>query len=284
MRVAARLARPIVLAIAAIAVGAGTRNGAAAQVIVPQSALTPSTVYYTDIIGGGIGSIVVMTGGGSSPGVGDLTGRNDDGFSGPIPLGYTLNFFGTNYTSLFANNNGNVSFGAGISAFVPDGPTGANAPVISPWFGDVDTRGPASGVLHIRQDIANETIFTWDNVGYYNSHDDKLNSFQLVLRGPGFAVPAGEGSIGFFYKSMPWEVTNTSQVAAVGFGNGAGVSEVLAGSTQSGLNQVVANHHIWFDQNLTPITGTSTPEPGTYALMLTGLTALGIMKRRRRQA
>lgn len=254
---------------------------AAAQVVVPQSALTPSGQYYTDLIGGGIGNIVVMTGGGNANGAGLASGRNDDGFSGPINFGYTFNFFGTSYTSFFANNNGNISFGAGISDFVPTGPTGANAPVISPWFGDVDTRGTQSGVLRIRTDIANETILTWDQVGYFNAHDDKLNSFQLVVRGPGFAIPAGEGVIGFFYKNMPWEVTDTSTTAAVGFGNGAGQSEVLQGSNTSGLNSVVANHFIWFDQNLAPVPTNPVPEPETYALMIAGLAAVGWMRRRR---
>ncbi|MEO7336719.1 MAG: nidogen-like domain-containing protein, partial [Caldimonas sp.] len=216
------------------------------------------------------------------------SGRNDDGFSGPINFGYTLNFFGVNYTQFFANNNGNISFGAGISAYVPTGPTGSNSPLISPWFGDVDTRGALSGVLHIRQDIANETILTWDQVGYYSSHDDKLNSFQLVIRGAGFSVPQGEGSIGFFYKGMPWESTDTSFTSAVGFGDGAGNSEILFGSNTSGLNQVVANHFVWFDQNLAPVTPVTPvppvpaiPEPETFALMLAGLGVVGLVARRR---
>ena len=68
----------------------------AAVITVPQSNLISSTQYYTDIIGGGIGDIVVMTGGGNAPGVGVATGRNDDGFSGPIDFNFTtpLNFFG----------------------------------------------------------------------------------------------------------------------------------------------------------------------------------------------
>ncbi|MEO6659336.1 MAG: nidogen-like domain-containing protein [Burkholderiaceae bacterium] len=243
----------------------------------------PSTQYYTDSIGGGIGNIVVMTGGGNDNGAGNADGRNDDGFSGPINFGYTLNFFGTNYTSLYANNNGNISFGSGISEYVPSGPTGAAAPVISPWFADVDTRGAASGVLHLRQDISNETILTWDQVGYYDEHDDVLASFQLIVRGPGYNVPVGEGSIGFFYKSMPWEHTDTSTTAAVGFGDGAGNSEVLAGSNTTGLNQVVQDHYIWFDQNLAPVPPVNAvPEPGTYALMLAGLGVLGMVARRRK--
>jgi len=253
---------------------------AAAQVVVPQTALTPSTQYYTDLIGGGIGNVVVMTGGGNANNAGLATGRNDDGFSGPINFGYTLNFFGTNYTSLFANNNGNISFGDGISAFIPTGPTGASSPVISPWFADVDTRGAASGVLHLRTDIPNETILTWDAVGYFGAHDDKLDSFQLVVRGPGYAVPTGEGTIGFFYKDMPWIATDTSTTAAVGFGDGAGASEVLQGSNTATINTAVANHSIWFDQNLTPVVS-SVPEPESYALMLAGLAALGAMRRRR---
>src|SRR5687768_9887128 len=152
----------------------------AAVITVPQSNLISSTQYYTDIIGGGIGDIVVMTGGGNAAGVGVATGRNDDGFSGPINFNFTtpLNFFGSPRTSFFANNNGNISFGAGISAFIPTGPTGANAPVISPFFGDVDTRNAASGVLHIRTDIPNQVILTWDAVGFFSSHAPPTNSFQ----------------------------------------------------------------------------------------------------------
>src|ERR1700761_9466582 len=102
----------------------------AATLTIPDSSLIPSTQLYTDMTGGGIGNVVVMTGGGNAPGIGDPSGRNDDGFSGPVNLGFTLNFFGTNYTQFWVNNNGNVSFGNGISDFTPTGPTGASQPII----------------------------------------------------------------------------------------------------------------------------------------------------------
>ena len=256
---------------------------ASAQTIVPQTALTPLGQYYTQAIGGGIGGVVVMTGGGNANGAGNLTGRNDDGFSGPINLGFTLNFFGTNYNSFFINNNGNVSFGAGIESFIPTGLTGAAAPVISPYFADVDTRAAQSGVVHKRTDIANEIIVTWDSVGRFDAHGDLLDSFQLVVRGPGYNIPNGEGSIGFFYRDMPWIVTDTSATAAVGFGNGAGGFEALEGSNTSTINAALANHYVWFDQNLVVVPANPVPEPETYAMMLLGLAGLGAYTRRRKQ-
>ncbi len=267
----------------------------AAVITIPQASLAPSTTYYTDIIGGGIGSPLVMTGGGHAANVG--SSRNDDGFSGPISLGFALNYFGNNYTQFWANNNGNVSFNGGIAAFTPQGPQGASQPNISPFFADVDTRNPASGLMYLRTDVPNEIIVTWDAVGYFDSHADKTDSFQLVLRGPGYTVPAGEGQIGFFYKGMQWETGDASggtngfggTPAAVGFGDGQSNGQVLQGSTQNGIAAAVANHHIWFGLTqgspvVVPPNPTATPEPASFALLGLGMLGIGIYRIRPRKA
>jgi len=271
----------------------------AAETTIPNSALIPSTTLYTS----NLGSIVVTTGGGNAANVGDPSGRNDDGYSGPINLGFTLNFFGSSYTQFWINNNGNISFGNGIAAYTPNGPTGATQPIISPFFADVDTRGSASGVVYLSQ-LPNEDIITWNGVGYYNSHADKLDTFQLVLRGPGYNVPAGEGQIGFFYTTMQWEVGDASGgvggfcpsgtagsscfPAAVGFGDGQGNGEVLAGSLQPGISGIVNDEHIWFDVTSggVPVTpGSSVPEPSTYGLLATGILGVfGLVRRRQKHS
>jgi hypothetical protein len=217
--------------------------------------------------------------------------RNDDGFSGPIPLGFSLNFFGHTYTSLFANNNGNISFGNGISAFTPNGPQGAAQPIISPFFADVDTEAAGSGLMSLRNNISNEIFVTWDHVGYFNQHDDKLNSFQFVLRGPGYLVPAGEGRIGFFWKTMQWETGDASggsggfggTPAAVGFGDGQSNGEILQGSIQNGISGEVNDHRLWVDirGGGIPAPIGAVPEPTTLLMLASGLLGLGVYCRKK---
>lgn len=253
----------------------------------------PSGSYYTDVIGGGIGSALIMTGGGNASNVGGSP--NDDGYSGPINLGFTLNYFGNNFTQFYANNNGNISFGGGVSTFTPSPLDQTTiAAMIAPYWADVDTRGALSGLMNLRNDVPNEIIVTWDQVGYFGAHDDKLASFQLVLRGPGYAVPADEGQIGFFFKTVGWETGDASggaggfggTEATVGFGDGlaaVNTGEIsLLGSQQAGISGIVANNHYWFNLGAGGIPeDNGVPEPATIALFGLGLVGLFMGRRRK---
>ena len=164
---------------------------------------------------------------------------NDDGFSQAINITSIfgeagLDFFGSRYTSLYVNNNGNITFADGLSTYTPgviDG--GINNPIIAPFWADVDTRGTApntptpggnsTGSNRVWYDLNAENgtfTVTWDDVGYFANATDKLNAFQLQL------VDQGEGAFDIIYR---YENINWTTGAASGGVDGLGGTVARAG-------------------------------------------------------
>lgn len=140
---------------------------------------------------------------------------NDDLSTGSITLPFTFNLYGVNYTSLYINNNGNVSFGTPYGTFsslpFPD----STYVMIAPFWGDVDTR--AAGSVHHKV-TPTHIIVKWESVGYYSLYTDKLNTFQLILTdGTDTLLPAGN-NVGFCYGDMQWTTGDASGGAGTGFG------------------------------------------------------------------
>jgi VCBS repeat-containing protein len=144
-----------------------------------------------------------------------------------------INFFGVNYTSLYINNNGNISFSSTNGSFTPSSINGAYAnPIIAPFWGDVDTRGgngfatdggTSTGSNQISYDldsINHVMTITYNDVGYYNSSNNKLNAFQIQL------VGTGDGNFDIIYR---YENINWTTGSASGGTNGLGGSIARAG-------------------------------------------------------
>ena len=163
------------------------------------------------------GAIPLLNGFGGPAGYGtNELPTNDDGFSPSIdmtpafPMG--LNFFGMTHRNMFVNNNGNVSFNMGLYAFTPTAFPVASQPMIAPWWGDVDTRGdgrPArNGVYWYLE--PNRIVVTWNNVGYYASHDDHQNDFQLILTTSSTCSSTGDFDVEFRYNRCEWTTGDAS--------------------------------------------------------------------------
>src|SRR5262245_56380829 len=165
--------------------------------------------------------------------------RNDDGSTSFIDLtsvfgSQGINFFGHSYTGLYLNNNGSVTFGSATSTFTPTAITGATSnPIIAPFWADVDTRGgtvtptpggtsTGSNLLWYDLDPTTQTFTaTWDDVGYYNTHTNKLNAFQLSIQ----EIDAqGDFNITFRYEAVNWVTGDAS-----GGSNGLGGTAAHAG-------------------------------------------------------
>ncbi|MDG1477823.1 MAG: gliding motility-associated C-terminal domain-containing protein [Vicingaceae bacterium] len=141
---------------------------------------------------------------------------NDDGSTASLAIPFTFQLYGTNYTSLFINNNGNISFGTSYSSFSSNPFPDPSFVMVAPFWGDVDTRGVGGGSVSYK--ITPTAMYVnWVGVGYYNSQTDKLNTFQLIItNGLDPVLPAGN-NIAFCYEDMQW-TTGSASGGTNGFG------------------------------------------------------------------
>lgn len=163
--------------------------------------------------------------------------RNDDSSSPRVNLPFAPKFFGVDRPSLHVNNNGNVTFDRPQSDYTPSAITAdtANA-MIAPFFADVDTRGSDSWEVTYGSSPDNKTFCVlWGDVGYYKSHSDKLNGFQLLLtdRSGDPGRSPGDFDIRFNYDQIAWETGDASE-GANGFGGTSAVAGFSAGTGDEG--------------------------------------------------
>ncbi len=155
--------------------------------------------------------------------------RNDDASSVPITLPFTFDFYGATYNQLYINNNGNISFQQPYSQFTASMFPSAMYNMIAPFWGDVDTRdfsGNTSALVYYKMN-PHSMIVKWENVGYYNMHFDKINTFQLIITdGLDSLLPAGK-NVGYCYGDMQW----TTGDASSGSGGWGGIPATV------GVNQ-----------------------------------------------
>ncbi|MFN8193014.1 MAG: GDSL-type esterase/lipase family protein [Nocardioidaceae bacterium] len=210
-----------------------------ALLLVLPSAVTLAAVTGTPAASAASGVIV--------PGCNDVElPINDDESSDALDLPFPVKIGSRTFTTAWVNNNGNITFDDSMSEYTPFGLAGTERQIIAPFFADVDTRAAGSAPVTYSWGT---TMFNgrkalcvnWLNVGYYREHDDKLNSFQLVLTDRS-DTGAGNVDIYFNYDSIEWETGDASDgsggfggsSAAVGFSNGADTYFEVPGSLSSG--------------------------------------------------
>nr|XP_022329841.1 sushi, nidogen and EGF-like domain-containing protein 1 [Crassostrea virginica] len=182
---------------------------------------------------------------------------NDDGSTSSIHISVPFPFFGSSYTSVFVNNNGDVTFDAPLSQFTSQAfPISGSHKIIAPFWTDIDTR--QGGYLYYRTTTQSAIlqrgtnkirslfpnifhfsaswmmVVTWEDVAAYGCSPSgtitcqQWNTFQLVLITNGI-----QSFVVFNYNKITW--TKSSQV---GFNAGDGVNyfAVPGSMTDSMLN------------------------------------------------
>nr|XP_058948028.1 protein mesh-like [Pocillopora verrucosa] len=164
---------------------------------------------------------------------------NDDGSSGEIPISTLFPYFDKNHGSLYVNTNGVISFLGAVSQYTPAPfPLGDNRRLISPFWGDVDTRKGGTVLYResidsvlldratkdVRRAFLNHQRFsaswifivTWDRVAFYGAEGNfknKVNNFQAVL------VTNGRHSFAIFnYNQIVWTTGTASGGTQDGLG------------------------------------------------------------------
>ena len=199
---------------------------------------------------------------------------NDDDSSEAITLRTPFLFFGSIQSTLFVNNNGNITFDALLSQFTPFAFPSTHK-IIAPYFADVDTTGSSDisgdGLddvyfsertnpvdLEAISTIINQAfdgsfratsafVATWDHVGYFSANTDLRNTFQVVL-----ATDGVQSFVIFHYldNGMSWETGDASggsggfggTQASAGFDAGNNVDFfVIIGSRMAGIAQILQN-------------------------------------------
>jgi len=147
--------------------------------------------------------------------------RNDDGSTGPVPIGFAINLFGVTVDRLHVNNNGNVTFSEALSEFTPFPLLATDRLIIAPFFADVDTSAAGDAVTYGVGTYEGRPAFgaNWINVDYFSSstsHSNR-NSFQLILVSRADRR-AGDFDIVFNYGQIRWETGQASGGDASGRG------------------------------------------------------------------
>jgi hypothetical protein len=187
----------------------------------PNYAFQAVSGSYTSLVGG---TVAVIT-----------SGDFDDGFSNALPIGFTFNYNGTNYTTISASANGWTALGTNITitTSTTNLTSGVNRPKLAPLYEDLHIVAN-SNLTYATTGVAGSRIFTlqWANVLWDFAAITPSISFQLKLY-------EGTNIIEFVYQNEIGIVElNGSGGAAIGItttatGNGSFLSLSDAGTNPS---------------------------------------------------
>lgn len=184
------------------------------------------------LVASSAGAIELRSGMGGAEGYGtDVLFRNDDSSAGPLPMPFSINFFGGTYNSFYLNNNGNITFNGAVGSYTPQPFPISSQPMIAPFWADVDTRCDSCGTVTAGSLSPGSFSVTWHDVGYYSYQSDLTNDFQLTIFDRN-DTGAGNFDVEFRYNRLEW----TTGSASGGIGGLGGTPAQAGYDAGNGVN------------------------------------------------
>ncbi|XP_077312597.1 sushi, nidogen and EGF-like domain-containing protein 1 [Lithobates pipiens] len=175
------------------------------------------------------------------PSIDNVTPKSDDGVSPPIP--FTVPYFGENYSSIYVNNNGLLSFDVELGNSSVLHLTNATVgPFLAPFWADINNEilgevyyrlSNDSELLNLtRNDISSYfpgvsfspkwvLVATWDKVSYNHNQTNKTNTFQTVL-----STDENSTFIMFNYGDIQWPTGKENEGPPALAGGSGGFTEL----------------------------------------------------------
>ncbi|TDH27929.1 T9SS type A sorting domain-containing protein [Segetibacter sp. 3557_3] len=183
---------------------------------------TASTSVYTELTG----ATAVST----STSAMDFLGNNKT--SVPIPIGFTFNFNGSNYTQVVASSDGFLSFNTSATSTPINNLSGTlstRRPLLAPLWDDLSGTTAASAARYVTTGAPGARTFTmeWLNWQWSTTNSGPAISFQVKLT-------EGTNHISFHYRQDSGAVINGSAsigIASTAMGPGSFLSVDNTGSS-----------------------------------------------------
>jgi hypothetical protein len=231
--------------------------------------------------------------------------------SGPIDIGFDINFFGNTYSQLYVYNNGSISFSGGQAVYTGSSMPNmqlAPDPFISPLTFDTDSHkvgwavsnGSGTADYNYKDNGAYEMMTYWlgtwmvDPPGDTNPNGRNLSTLMIVDRSD---VKVGDFDFVFIFYSGDWDGTNVFDASFFGYGAQGNLYGYTTDSDHlltlnasqlpyHSINSGRVGHYVFEVRdgvvtNPLPFLTTVVPEPETWAMMLAGLGLMAGIARRR---
>jgi VCBS repeat-containing protein len=158
----------------------------------------------------------------------------DDCAANNQTLGFNINFLGNTRGNITVTSNGFLRFGnPGTNIdYTPFHMSASSFVIMAAAFADVDLNGGGS-VSYGQTTVGGRAAYavTYNNVGYYNSHGNLRNTFQVVLIDR-TDTGAGNFDLEYNYGQIQWETGDASD----GSGGLGGTSMVVGYSAGDGVH------------------------------------------------